>query len=101
MEAVANLQSKAKFCVDCEHIAGNSSSDWERFKCRAKQNELSRDLNLVTGHDIVRWKVDTCKECRESEAHCGKSAVWYEKRTFKITNLPLKKEDAKSKADEL
>lgn len=73
----------AKICTSCEHIA-TSTHGWENYRCRSKENEVDRTLNLVDGFYLVRRKVDTCKEARSNEAFCGKEGKWYHERKFKI-----------------
>lgn len=73
----------AKICTNCEHIA-TSTHSWENYRCRSKENEIDRTLNLVDGFYLIRRKVDTCKDARNDENFCGRSGKWYHERKFKI-----------------
>lgn len=85
----------ARICTACEHIA-TSTHGWENYKCRSKENEIDRTLNLVDGFYLVRRKVETCKDARADQSLCGKEGKWYHERKFKIPEKIVGTESRKS-----
>lgn len=101
--ASPELLAGAKICTACEHIA-TSYSGWEAYKCRSKENEIDRSLNLVDGSYIIRRKTDLCSSARNDENLCGKEGKWYHERKFKIPEKisgPESKKSSHVTADDL
>lgn len=89
--------NKLPICTDCEHVA-TSTGSWENFKCRAPDNEIDRQLNLINGELTVRRKVELCKDARKEPQFCGESGVWFKERVYTVIdkNAPIIKAREKS-----
>lgn len=97
-EYIAAMQPK--LCINCKHIGRNGSGDASKFRCFAKQNELSRTVDLVTGEPLVVFKFDTCYDARGPQEgfllnggfvkaeNCGRAGRWFEEAPPKFNSGP-------------
>lgn len=71
-----------KFCIQCKHIATNSSREWEKYRCFAPQNIFR--LNLVTSEKeyLTPFCIDQRKDIISPDytEYCGTNAKWFEEK---------------------
>jgi hypothetical protein len=64
-----------KLCKDCKHFQGVAAAR----ECTASQNE-KRSPDYVNGGEIIDYTWFVARFARQSSAHCGPDAAWFEPR---------------------
>lgn len=82
-----NKEPEVKLCCDCKWLIGNRNrlENADLWVCGSTFNVEKKEVDLLTGEDVVTYRIGSCKNTRYSSNEvnaCGPLGLWYEEYIY-------------------